>query len=68
MCFIAMPFGRRPFDGGITLDFDRVHFFIRRGAEEAGLEAIRADFEPAGGFIHNQCWNGCSLRNTSSPI
>ena len=52
MCFVAMPFGSRPADGGMTLDFDRVHLFIRRGCESAGLEAIRADFEPAGGFIH----------------
>ena len=51
MCFIAMPFGTRPADT-ITIDFDRVHHYIRRGAEAAGLEAIRADFEPAGGFIH----------------
>jgi hypothetical protein len=52
MCFIAMPFGSRAADGGMTIDFDRVHLFIHRGAETAGLEAIRADFEPAGGFIH----------------
>jgi hypothetical protein len=52
MCFIAMPFGSRQADGGMTIDFDRVHLFIHRGAEAAGLEPIRADFEPAGGFIH----------------
>jgi tetratricopeptide (TPR) repeat protein len=52
MCFIAMPFGSRPADGGMIIDFDRVNLFIHRGAEAAGLDAIRADFEPAGGFIH----------------
>src|SRR4051812_42595722 len=52
MCFIAMPFGTRPAQRSMEIDFDRVHQFIRRGAEAAGLEAIRADFEPAGGFIH----------------
>ena len=52
MCFIAMPFGRRPADSGMIIDFDRIHSFIHKGAEAAGLEAIRADFEPAGGFIH----------------
>lgn len=52
MCFIAMPFGTRKADGGITIDFNRVHQYITRGAEAAGLETIRADFEPAGGFIH----------------
>jgi hypothetical protein len=52
MCFIAMPFGARPAKRGMKVDFDRVHEYIHRGAEAAGLEAIRADFEPAGGFIH----------------
>jgi tetratricopeptide (TPR) repeat protein len=51
MCFMAMPFGRRGADG-VSIDFDRTWTFIRRGIEDAGLEAIRADFEPAGGFIH----------------
>jgi hypothetical protein len=46
-----MPFGSRSTDGGMIIDFDRVHLFIRHGAEAAGLDAIRADFEPAGGFI-----------------
>jgi tetratricopeptide (TPR) repeat protein len=52
MCFIAMPFGVRAAADGTTIDFDRVHRYIHRGAEAAGLEVIRADFEPAGGFIH----------------
>lgn len=52
MCFIAMPFGKREAEGGATVDFDRIHDFIHQGAEAAGLESIRADFEPAGGFIH----------------
>lgn len=52
MCFIAMPFGTRPAKRGMKIDFDRVHQFIHRGAEEAHLQAVRADFEPAGGFIH----------------
>lgn len=52
LCFIAMPFGARTAEGGVTIDFDRVHRFLHEGAEAAGLEAIRADFEPGGGFIH----------------
>jgi hypothetical protein len=52
MCFIAMPFGVRTAPGGTAIDFDRVHQYIHLGAEAAGLEAMRADFEPAGGFIH----------------
>ena len=51
MCFIAMPFGRRAADG-ITIDFDSTSTYIHRGAEAAGLDPIRADVEPAGGFIH----------------
>jgi hypothetical protein len=51
MCFMAMPFGVRNADG-MTIDFDRTWTYIRRGVDEAGLEAIRADFEPGGGFIH----------------
>lgn len=52
MCFIAMPFKTRTAKRGMKIDFDRVHQYIHRGAEAAGLEAIRADFEPTGGFIH----------------
>jgi MAP3K TRAFs-binding domain len=52
MCFIAMPFGTRPANRRMKIDFDRVHQFIHRGAEEVHLQAVRADFEPAGGFIH----------------
>jgi hypothetical protein len=52
MCFIAMPFGSRTAEGGMTIDFDRVHQYIHNAVEAAGLEAIRADFEPSGGFIH----------------
>ncbi len=52
MCFIAMPFGTRTAKRGMKVDFDRVYQFIRRGAKKVGLDVIRADFEPAGGFIH----------------
>src|SRR5215468_11148289 len=51
MCFIAMPFGIRT-AGSIKIDFNRVNQFIEQGAKAAGLEPIRADFEPSGGFIH----------------
>jgi tetratricopeptide (TPR) repeat protein len=54
MCFIAMPFGKRKAHsaGHAMVDFDRVHTHLCEGAEAAGLETIRADFELAGGFIH----------------
>src|SRR5689334_5387978 len=51
MCFMAMPFGPRSADG-MTIDFNRTWAFLHRGIENAGLQAIRADFEPGGGFIH----------------
>ena len=51
MCFIAMPFGQRQADG-MSIDFNEIHTYLHQGAEAAGLEAIRADFEPSGGFIH----------------
>jgi hypothetical protein len=54
MCFIAMPFGKRAAPGKKKplIDFDKVHSYIAAGAAAAGLEPIRADFEPGGGFIH----------------
>jgi hypothetical protein len=51
MCFVAMPFGTRSIEG-MTIDFDRTWRYIRQSAEAAGLEAVRADFDPGGGFIH----------------
>jgi hypothetical protein len=54
MCFIAMPFGKRQTTepAPMTVDFDAIHAYLAKGAAGAGLEPIRADFEPAGGFIH----------------
>ena len=54
MCFVAVPFGKRtpPGKKKPLIDFDQIYGCIRRGAEAAGLESIRADFEPSGGFIH----------------
>jgi hypothetical protein len=54
MCFIAMPFGKRAAAGKKKplINFDKVHTCLAAGAEAAGLEPIRADFEPGGGFIH----------------
>src|SRR5262245_49052158 len=54
MCFIAMPFGKRAPIGKKKplIDFDRIYTYIEAAVEAAGLEPIRADFEPAGGFIH----------------
>ncbi|MCB9831591.1 MAG: DUF4071 domain-containing protein [Planctomycetes bacterium] len=53
LCFVLMPFGRKPGSGGGTIDFDAVyHKLIVPAVERAGLEALRADEERTGGIIH----------------
>lgn len=53
LCFVLMPFGRKPIPGGSTVDFDAVYRdLIEPGIRAAGLEPLRADEELAGGVIH----------------
>lgn len=53
LCFILMPFGRKPTPTGDTIDFDRVYGdLIAPAVEEADLEPLRADEETGGGIIH----------------
>lgn len=53
LCFVLMPFGKKPGAAGAPIDFDAVyHELIRPSIEEAGLEALRADEEMKGGVIH----------------
>lgn len=53
LCFILMPFGRKPDVAGRIVDFDRVYReLIAPAVEEAGLEPLRADEEMTGGIIH----------------
>lgn len=53
LCFVAMPFGTKPDGNGGNIDFDAVYAQILKPAiEAAGLEALRADEEQAGGIIH----------------
>lgn len=49
-----MPFGKRSPIGKKkpVIDFNKVYNYIKAAVEAAGLEAVRADFEPGGGFIH----------------
>ncbi|HKA43233.1 MAG TPA: TRAFs-binding domain-containing protein [Burkholderiales bacterium] len=48
-----MPFGRKPGAGGALIDFDAVYAeLIAPAIERAGLQALRADEEQAGGIIH----------------
>ena len=53
LCFVLMPFGRKPDADGRLIDFDAVYEeFIKPAIEAAELESIRADEEVVGGIIH----------------
>jgi hypothetical protein len=48
-----MPFGKKPDNSGVLIDFDSVYYDLTFPAiEEAGLKPIRADEEKVGGIIH----------------
>lgn len=53
LCFILMPFGRKPAGDGRIVDFDAVHErLVAPAVAAAGLEPLRADEEMTGGVIH----------------
>lgn len=53
LCFVLMPFGRKPAASGMSVDFDAVYSeLIAPGVKLAGLEPLRADQELTGGIIH----------------
>ncbi len=53
LCFVLMPFGKKPDAAGTTVDFDAVYReLIAPAIEQADLEPIRADEEMTGGIIH----------------
>ena len=53
LCFVLMPFGKKPGAGGAMIDFDAVYRdLIAPAIEEAELEPLRADEEMTGGIIH----------------
>lgn len=53
LCFILMPFGRKPTSTGALIDFDRVYAdLIAPGVAGADLDPLRADEETSGGIIH----------------
>lgn len=53
LCFVLMPFGKKPDSAGAMIDFDAVYRdLIAPSIREAGLEPLRADEEVAGGIIH----------------
>src|SRR6266404_6709432 len=53
LCFVLMPFGRKPGPGGGVIDFDAVYSqLIAPAIADAELDPLRADEEQAGGIIH----------------
>lgn len=53
LCFVLMPFGKKPDAAGSVVDFDAVYQeLIVPAVKEAGLEPLRADEEMTGGIIH----------------
>lgn len=53
LCFVLMPFGKKPGAGSTVIDFDAVYGkLIKPAVEAAGLQPLRADEEQAGGIIH----------------
>ena len=53
LCFVLMPFGKKPDLSGTLVDFDAVYRdLIAPAIRESGLDPIRADEEMSGGIIH----------------
>lgn len=53
LCFVLMPFGKKPDATGLSIDFDAIYRdLIAPAIEDAGLEPLRADEEMTGGIIH----------------
>lgn len=53
LCFVLMPFGRKPAGDGRIVDFDAIYRdLIHPAVTTAGLEPLRADEEMSGGVIH----------------
>jgi len=53
LCFVLMPFGKKPDAAGSMIDFDAVYNqLIAPAISGAGLDPLRADEEMAGGIIH----------------
>ncbi|MBF0344786.1 MAG: DUF4071 domain-containing protein [Nitrospirae bacterium] len=53
LCFVLMPFGKKPNAASGLIDFDAVYEnLISLAIREAGMEPLRADEELTGGIIH----------------
>src|SRR5947209_11145790 len=55
LCFVLMPFGKKPDAAGAVVDFDAVYRgLIAPSIVDAGMEPLRADEEMTGGVIHKR--------------
>jgi tetratricopeptide (TPR) repeat protein len=53
LCFVLMPFGKKPDASGTMIDFDAIfNQLIAPGIRRADMEPLRADEEQTGGIIH----------------
>jgi hypothetical protein len=53
LCFVLMPFGKKPDAAGALIDFDAVYRdVIAPAIRDAGMDPLRADEEVVGGIIH----------------
>jgi len=53
LCFVLMPFGKKPVGDGRLVDFDSIYeLLVKPAVVAAGLEPLRADEEMTGGVIH----------------
>lgn len=53
LCFVLMPFDKKPDAAGLLIDFNAVYNdVIAPAISDAGLEPLRADQEVVGGIIH----------------
>ena len=53
LCFVLMPFGKKPDTSGMVIDFDAVYQdLIAPAVALADMDPLRADEEMAGGIIH----------------
>src|SRR5579863_2697164 len=62
ICFVIMPFGRKPDASGREIDFDAVYKqIIEPAVTAAGFEPIRADEEVNAGLIHKAMYERLML-------
>ena len=53
LCFVLMPFGKKPDAAGVVIDFDAVYQdLIAPAIAMADMDPLRADEEMTGGLIH----------------